>query len=358
MAINNNKIVAVATAITNKITSLISAHDSSNSAHSSLFNNKVDKDGSKVLSTNDYTTAEKDKLAGIANGATNVSVDSALSSSSTNPVQNKKVKEALDDKVDKVSGKQLSTNDFTNAYKEKLDGIDEQLGSINMSWDALTGKPETFTPSAHTHGLLQNDGKITNVSSPGFDASAKPLVRDASGNLNITTFLTSWLVHNSALPNLGLQTGSTKNQKDLNEAIDTALGNKISKSQTVGLVKNDGSIDTNTYLTQHQDISGKASQADLTALTSRVSALETSEFQIVFKSSKSQLPAVGRANTLYYIANTDSNNENTYDEYTWISSDSRYELLGPRTIDLSDYVLESELVTVLDGIVQELNATS
>ena len=91
MAINNNKIVAVATAITNKITSLISAHDSSNSAHSLLFNNKVDKDGSKVLSTNDYTTAEKNKLAGIANGATNVSVDSALSSSSTNPVQNKKV---------------------------------------------------------------------------------------------------------------------------------------------------------------------------------------------------------------------------------------------------------------------------
>lgn len=31
---------------------------------------KVDKDGSKVLSTNDYTTAEKNKLAGIASGAT------------------------------------------------------------------------------------------------------------------------------------------------------------------------------------------------------------------------------------------------------------------------------------------------
>lgn len=31
---------------------------------------KVDKDGSKVLSTNDYTTAEKNKLAGIATGAT------------------------------------------------------------------------------------------------------------------------------------------------------------------------------------------------------------------------------------------------------------------------------------------------
>lgn len=37
----------------------------------------------------------------------------------------------------------------------------------------------------------------------------------------------------------------------------------ITKSETAGLVKNDGSIDTNTYLTQHQDISGKANVADL-----------------------------------------------------------------------------------------------
>lgn len=34
--------------------------------------NKVNKDGNKVLSTNDYTTDEKNKLAGIAEGATNV----------------------------------------------------------------------------------------------------------------------------------------------------------------------------------------------------------------------------------------------------------------------------------------------
>jgi hypothetical protein len=38
--------------------------------------NKVDKDGNKVLSTNDYTTAEKNKLANIAAGAeVNVNAD-------------------------------------------------------------------------------------------------------------------------------------------------------------------------------------------------------------------------------------------------------------------------------------------
>ena len=44
--------------------------------------------------------------------------------------------------------------------------------------------------------------------------------------------------------------------------IDSYLNNKISKSSTVGLVKNDGSIDTNTYLTNHQDITGKEDKSN------------------------------------------------------------------------------------------------
>ena len=56
---------------------------------------KVDKVDGKGLSTNDYTTAEKNKLSGIATGANKTIVDSALSSTSTNPVQNKVVNTAI-----------------------------------------------------------------------------------------------------------------------------------------------------------------------------------------------------------------------------------------------------------------------
>ena len=58
---------------------------------------KVDKIEGKGLSTNDYTTTEKNKLGGIETGANKTVVDSALSSTSTNPVQNKVIKKALDD---------------------------------------------------------------------------------------------------------------------------------------------------------------------------------------------------------------------------------------------------------------------
>lgn len=60
--------------------------------------NKVDKVDGKGLSTEDYTTAEKTKLAGIAEGATKVVVDSELKDSA-NAVQNGVVKKALDGKA-------------------------------------------------------------------------------------------------------------------------------------------------------------------------------------------------------------------------------------------------------------------
>lgn len=50
-------------------------------------------------------------------------VDSNLSATSTHPVQNKVVTEALSNKVNVTAGKSLSTNDFTDAYKNQLDTL-------------------------------------------------------------------------------------------------------------------------------------------------------------------------------------------------------------------------------------------
>ena len=98
-----------------------------------ILTGKVDKVDGKGLSTNDYTTTEKNKLNGIQEGATKTTIDTALSASSTNPVQNKIINTALGNKVDKVSGKGLSANDFTTDYKNKLDGIES--GATNTTVD-------------------------------------------------------------------------------------------------------------------------------------------------------------------------------------------------------------------------------
>ena len=59
----------------------------------------VRKESGKGLSSNDYTTEEKEKLSGISEGANKTTVDTALSTTSTNPVQNKVVKAELDKKA-------------------------------------------------------------------------------------------------------------------------------------------------------------------------------------------------------------------------------------------------------------------
>lgn len=63
----------------------------------SLFVRKVDGKG---LSTNDFTNELKTKLEGIEAGAKNITVDEALSADSVNPVQNKAVHAALAGKSD------------------------------------------------------------------------------------------------------------------------------------------------------------------------------------------------------------------------------------------------------------------
>lgn len=62
--------------------------------------NKLDKVSGKGLSTNDYTTAEKQKLAGIATQANKTTVENVLTSTSTtnalSAAQGKALKDALD----------------------------------------------------------------------------------------------------------------------------------------------------------------------------------------------------------------------------------------------------------------------
>lgn len=67
----------------------------------------------------------------------NISVDTALSSSSPRPVANKTITQALANKVNAITGKGLSTNDFTNEYKNKLDNT-QPIGSVFFSVTEIT----------------------------------------------------------------------------------------------------------------------------------------------------------------------------------------------------------------------------
>ena len=117
------------------VKALITAEETARKAADGL---KVDKVTGKGLSANDFTDVLKAKLENLSN-YDDTAVKSLISAEAT-------AREAADNlKVDKVSGKGLSANDFTNADKNKLESLSnyddtEVRGLIENKVDKETGK--------------------------------------------------------------------------------------------------------------------------------------------------------------------------------------------------------------------------
>lgn len=111
-----------------------------NSATGVNVTNLVEKEQGKGLSTEDYTTAEKNKLAGLSNYD-----DTALQT-------------AVANKVDKVTGKGLSTEDFTTAEKNRL----ALLSELDTKAVTIDLNSQTWTESAN--GLFYTGNiSVTNL---------------------------------------------------------------------------------------------------------------------------------------------------------------------------------------------------
>lgn len=108
-----------------ELATAIQNHQGVTDTLNSAITNKVDKVGGMGLSTNDYTTTEKNKLAGIAVGATNVTVDSSLSASSTNAVQNKAV-------ASKISSLESSINTLDTNLNVKVSSYDSSTRTLYL----------------------------------------------------------------------------------------------------------------------------------------------------------------------------------------------------------------------------------
>lgn len=92
---------------------------------------KVDKEEGKGLSDNNFTDEYKSKVDKVDELPIEIDVKSD-GTITTKYINNRSsdafgVRNALNDKVDKEVGKELSDNNFTNYYKDKLDNLDENL---------------------------------------------------------------------------------------------------------------------------------------------------------------------------------------------------------------------------------------
>lgn len=126
------------------------------------------------------------------------------------------------------------------ALSSRIDNIASELGGLSLSWNNITGKPSTFTPSAHTHKWTEITDRITKVSQ---------LTND-KGYLTAHQSLANYYTKSS---------------------VDSLLSGKSATSHTHSVKINGvtktiaatggAAVDLGTYLTSHQSLNGYATQS-------------------------------------------------------------------------------------------------
>ena len=86
------------------------------------------------------------------------------------------------------------------------------------------------------------------------------------------------------------------------------------------------------------------------------SALSTFTGGITFAivTDKASLPTEGAQGTIYLVPNSSLTGDSYYDEYFWDATNSRYEMFGSTRVDLSGYVLASEMSTITNSEINTL----
>lgn len=297
--------------------------------------NKVDKVSGKGLSTNDYTTAEKDKLANIEARANRTIVDNELNPNSTNPVQNAVICAEFYDKDDIVG---LLNSIETGHGKLLSIYIDEDTGDLVVDDDGF----DYYTATEVDNGFTVNVEKQAQAES-GYIATyvVKQGGTQKGVKINIPK---DFLVKSASVetcstantPSQGLAVGdkyidfviNTKdsssssgnehlylNLHDLtdvytadNSTLQLSNSNEFSiKSVPVALI--DGVLPANQVT--HQDISGKVNTSDIAdnLVTNNASKVLSAKQGKALDEAKLNV-AQGSGNANKYLA-TDSNGDVT-----------------------------------------------
>ena len=211
--------------------------------NSSALTTKVDKVDGKGLSTNDFTNAYATKLDGIEERATRVLVDTALSTSSTNAVQNKVVTARINEIAGTVGEHTSEIAGIKNDYVTKtvynqhvsdmnttISGINEDIKEINDALGLSGDQDNTITDRIAS---LESDN-TTNKSNIGELQSGlqatNTLLNTTKGTADqnkadIAALVTKTDTTNTNLSNL--TTRVTKNESDIS-GLNTLTGQHTS----------------------------------------------------------------------------------------------------------------------------------
>ena len=335
-----------------------------------LLNNKVDKVSGKGLSTNDYTTTEKNKLSGIATGA----------------------------EVNQNAFSNVKVGDTTVAADSKTDTLELVASTGIVLTPDTTNDKITIACNAEvptkTSDLTNDSGFITSTDYASEDTGGTIRIRESYG---FTTGNGVLKVANSSYPNYTTADNQYAISKGTLENVITGKGlisnTDYASSGTGGVVRvgNGASIVSSSGILQASVTDSFGSMGNnyfigygtlrnyLTSIsnevaTNKVTSMSSSSTDTQYPSAKcvydaiqdaigsvtglnfevvQTLPASGTAGTIYLVPNGGTT-PNIYDEYVWITN--AFEKIGTTAVDLSGYVQKTEMVAITNAEIDTIVA--
>ena len=269
-----------------------------------------------------------------------------------------KVKTLLSGKVDVVSGKGLSTNDYTTTEKNKLSGIasgaevnqnafsNVVVGETTIAADTKT---DTLTLEAGNNVTLTPNATSDKITIAAKDTTYSDATQSTHGLMSATdkTKLDG-IAEGANKTTVDSAMSSSSTNPVQNKVINTALGNKANlasptftgtpKAPTAAAGTNTTQIATTAFVKSE--------------ITTAISGITGIDFQIV-----QTLPQTGTKGVIYLVPNN-GQNPNSYDEYIWITSgqSGSFEKIGTTDVDLSGYVQATEMVKITNAEIDAIVA--
>ena len=266
----------------------------------------VAQESGKGLSTNDYTTAEKTKLSGIAEGANKY----------THPTY-----------TAKTSG----------LYKVTVDGTGHVSATTAVAKADITAL-----------GIPAQDTTYSNMAAATASAAGKAGLVPAPAAGKQASFLRgdgSWVVpENTTYADATTSTHGLMSAADKTKLNGVATGAQANKIESVKVNGTALTIDSSKAV--NVDLTAYAKSADVTKeIASAVSGVTQIDYSVV-----ESLPSTGKKGIIYLVANSDSGN-NIYDEYIYINS--KFEKLGSREMNLSSYAKKTDIPTKVSSLTND-----
>ena len=302
------------------------------------------------------------------------------------------LKSLLANKVDKETGKGLTTNDFTNAYMTKLDGINASSTTPSPDGVGTVGVSGDYARADHVHPIVNGQGVCSTamntvnktVEIQGFElvngsiisvkfergiyvdnatlnvnqtgakpiyAVGSPIANNVVKNNDVCLFMYNGTSYNL----LAIDSGRQKLYSDVIVYSDDrpneygiTLGDTISHRYAGSFLKfgtnnwSDGiplaSSSTFGLMSSGDKIKLDGIEGDIdSAIQDALADITGFDFTIV-----QNLPVTGEKGVIYLIAHNHDVNDG-YDEYIWINNG--YEKLGHTDVDLSGYMETTDIIT-------------